>query len=269
MKYEYKREEPKSLVRPKKHLGQHFLTDLTIARRIADNLKADRCSDVLEVGCGMGVLTQFLLERSDITLYGAEVDPESVVYLKKHFPDFTPRLIEGDFLKMNLAEKYPEGVNVIGNFPYNISSQIFFKVLEFKDLVPEVVGMVQREVAVRIAEKPGSREYGILSVFLQAFYDIEYLFTVSSTNAERPFVIPCGPDSAVWTMPNMNFSRCAPKCWESMNSYRLRAGSQNICTDRLPQKGTVRRQVFRIGNLSSVKNLYYISFIRNASIAKI
>lgn len=179
MKYEYKREEPKSLVRPKKHLGQHFLTDLTIARRIADSLKADRCSDVLEVGCGMGVLTQFLLERNDIRLYGAEVDPESVVYLKEHFPDFTPHLIEGDFLKMNLAEKYPEGVNVIGNFPYNISSQIFFKVLEFKDLVPEVVGMVQREVAVRIAEKPGSREYGILSVFLQAFYDIEYLFTVN------------------------------------------------------------------------------------------
>lgn len=165
-------------VKPKKHLGQHFLTDSSVAKRIADSLRADRCSTVLEVGCGTGVLTKFLLERTDITLYGAEVDTESVAYLHEHYPQFAPRLIEGDFLRMDLAQRFPDGVNVIGNFPYNISSQIFFKILEYRDRVPEAVGMVQREVAVRIAEKPGTKDYGILSVFLQAFYDIEYLFTV-------------------------------------------------------------------------------------------
>lgn len=165
-------------VRPKKHLGQHFLTDQSIARRIAGSLTADRCSTVLEVGCGTGVLTRFLLEREDITLYGAEVDTESIVYLYEYFPGFAPRLMEGDFLRMNLAEQFPQGVNIIGNFPYNISSQIFFQVLEYRDLIPEVVGMVQREVALRIAGSPGGKDYGILSVFLQAFYDIEYLFTV-------------------------------------------------------------------------------------------
>lgn len=166
-------------VRPKKYLGQHFLTDLSVARRIAGALRADRCRTVLEVGCGTGVLTRFLLERDDIDLYGAEVDGESVEYLREHYPQFVPRLMEGDFLQMDLSAMFPGGVNVIGNFPYNISSQIFFKILASRDRVPEVVGMVQREVAVRIAEPPGSKEYGILSVFLQAFYDIEYLFTVS------------------------------------------------------------------------------------------
>lgn len=166
-------------VRPKKHLGQHFLTDLSVARRIAGSLKADRCRSVLEVGCGTGVLTQFLLQRDDITLYGAEVDRESVAYLHENYPQFSDRLIEGDFLKMDLEQHFPKGVNIIGNFPYNISSQIFFRILAYRDRVPEVVGMVQREVAVRIAEKPGTKDYGILSVFLQAYYDIEYLFTVS------------------------------------------------------------------------------------------
>ncbi len=163
-------------VRAKKSLGQHFLTDLGIAERIS--LSIDGGGDVLEVGCGMGVLTQFLLQREDIRTWGVEIDKESIAYLHSHFPTFTPRLIDGDFLAMNLAETFPSGVKVIGNFPYNISSQIFFKIIEFRDLVPECVGMVQREVAVRIAEGPGSREYGILSVLLQAWYDIEYLFTV-------------------------------------------------------------------------------------------
>ncbi|MDR0954337.1 MAG: 16S rRNA (adenine(1518)-N(6)/adenine(1519)-N(6))-dimethyltransferase RsmA [Rikenellaceae bacterium] len=165
-------------VRPKKQLGQHFLTDLSIARRIAHSLRGDRAPDTLEVGPGMGVLTRFLLERKELNLYAAEIDPESVDYLRDNLPELGKRLIYDDFLKMDLAARFPDGVNIIGNFPYNISSQIFFKVLENRDLVPEVVGMLQREVAVRLAEPPGSRDYGILSVFLQAFYDIEYLFTV-------------------------------------------------------------------------------------------
>ena len=141
----------------------------------------------------MGVLTQFLLQRDDVVTYGAEIDSESVVYLNEHYPAFTPRLIEGDFLQMDLRAMFPDGVRVIGNFPYNISSQIFFKVIENRDLVPECVGMIQREVAVRLAEPPGSKEYGILSVLLQAWYDIEYLFTVG----EQVFNPPPKVKSAV------------------------------------------------------------------------
>ena len=162
-------------------MGQHFLVDLNIARKICDSLgggTSERPCPVLEVGCGMGVLTQFLLKRTDVVTYGAEIDSESVAYLHAHYPEFTPRLMEGDFLKMDLRTLFPEGLRVIGNFPYNISSQIFFKVLENRDLIPECVGMIQKEVAVRLAESPGSKEYGILSVLLQAWYDIEYLFTV-------------------------------------------------------------------------------------------
>ena len=164
-------------VRAKKALGQHFLTDKGIARRIAEALSGGGAA--LEVGCGMGVLTQFLLERNDLTTWGVEIDTESVDYLHVHYPEFTPRLMEGDFLQMDLEKLFPDGVKVIGNFPYNISSQIFFKVLDYKELIPEVVGMIQREVALRIASPAGNRDYGILSVLLQAWYDIEYLFTVS------------------------------------------------------------------------------------------
>lgn len=183
-------------VRAKKALGQHFLTDLNIARKIASSLgggTAECPATVLEVGCGMGVLTQFLLQRDDIVTYGAEIDAESVEYLHEHYPDFAPRLIEGDFLKMDMRERFGGGVRVIGNFPYNISSQIFFKIIENRDLVPECVGMIQREVAVRLAEPPGSRDYGILSVLLQAWYDIEYLFTVG----EKVFNPPPKVKSAV------------------------------------------------------------------------
>lgn len=144
-------------VRPKKYLGQHFLTDLSVARRIAGALRADRCRTVLEVGCGTGVLTQFLLERDDIDLYGAEVDGESVEYLREHYPQFVPRLMEGDFLQMDLSAMFPGGVNVIGNFPYNISSQIFFKILASRDRVPEVVGMVQRGWRCGLPGVPGAR----------------------------------------------------------------------------------------------------------------
>lgn len=176
-------------VRAKKALGQHFLVDLNIAKKICNSLGGgtpEAPDKVLEVGCGMGVLTQFLLQRADIVTYGAEIDSESVEYLHAHYPDFTPRLMEGDFLQMDLRTLFPEGARVIGNFPYNISSQIFFKVLECRDLIPECVGMIQKEVAVRLAEPPGSKQYGILSVLLQAWYDIEYLFTVNETVFNPP-----------------------------------------------------------------------------------
>lgn len=193
-------------VRAKKALGQHFLIDLNIAQKICNSLTERADTDpeaTLEVGCGMGVLTQYLLRRTDITTYGAEIDTESVEYLNAHYPDFTPRLIEGDFLKMNLREMFPEGVRIIGNFPYNISSQIFFKVIENRDLIPQCVGMIQKEVAVRIAEPPGSREYGILSVLLQAWYDIEYLFTVS----EKVFNPPPKVKSAVIRLRRNNTTK--------------------------------------------------------------
>ncbi|MBR2368061.1 MAG: 16S rRNA (adenine(1518)-N(6)/adenine(1519)-N(6))-dimethyltransferase RsmA [Alistipes sp.] len=190
-------------VRAKKALGQHFLTDLNIARKIAMSLSgatADNPDKVLEVGCGMGVLTQFLLERNDIVTYGAEIDSESVEYLHAHYPQFSERLSEGDFLKMDLRATYGERLKIIGNFPYNISSQIFFKVLENRDIVPECVGMIQKEVAVRLAEPPGSKEYGILSVLLQAWYDIEYLFTVG----EKVFNPPPKVKSAVIRLTRNN-----------------------------------------------------------------
>ena len=193
-------------VRAKKALGQHFLTDLNIARKIATSLSGgtpDSPDKVLEVGCGMGVLTQFLLQRDDIVTYGAEIDSESVEYLNAHYPEFTPRLSEGDFLKMDLREVYGERLKIIGNFPYNISSQIFFKVLENRDIVPECVGMIQKEVAVRLAEPPGSKEYGILSVLLQAWYDIDYLFTVG----EKVFNPPPKVKSAVVRLVRNNVEK--------------------------------------------------------------
>ena len=165
-------------VKPKKHLGQHFLTDMSISQRISDSVLPDMAKSTLEIGPGTGVLTQYLLKREDFDLTAIEIDTESVEYLKIHYPELTPNLIFGDFLHSNVEEMYPNKVNIVGNFPYNISSQIYFKILEYKNFVPQSVGMIQREVALRIASKPGNKQYGILSVFLQAFYDIEYLFTV-------------------------------------------------------------------------------------------
>jgi len=165
-------------VRPKKALGQHFLTDLSIAQNIASALIATNKTEVLEVGPGMGVLTQYLLQREELSLKAIEIDRESVDYLLVHFPAINGSLIEGDFLKMDLSHFFKGDFCMIGNFPYNISSQIFFKILEHKNNVPQVVCMIQKEVAERIAEKPGTKTYGILSVLLQAWYDIEYLFTV-------------------------------------------------------------------------------------------
>lgn len=180
-------------VRAKKALGQHFLTDLSIAQRIAeallvpgqDNSVADETLKgqpnplpALEVGPGMGVLTQYLLQRPEVDLRMVEIDTESVNYLLVHFPQVQGRLLEADFLKLRLERFFSGQFAVIGNFPYNISSQIFFKILDYKEQVPQVVCMIQKEVAERIAEKPGTKTYGILSVLLQAWYDIEYLFTV-------------------------------------------------------------------------------------------
>ena len=206
-------------VHAKKFLGQHFLTDLSIAQRIAETAYPQQCStdghrqsdraklftregkgennpiQVLEVGPGMGVLTQFLLKDPNIQLTAIEIDRESVAYLKEWYPEL--HLIEGDFLKLNMDIIYPEGeFNVIGNYPYNISSQIFFKVLEYKDRIPVCSGMIQKEVAERIASKPGKKAYGILSVLLQAYYDIEYLFTVD----EHVFNPPPKVKSAVIRM---------------------------------------------------------------------
>jgi 16S rRNA (adenine1518-N6/adenine1519-N6)-dimethyltransferase len=166
-------------VRPKKNLGQHFLTDKNIAKDIVKHLKATNIEKVLEIGPGMGVLTNYLLENTDYETYVIEIDHESVDYLHNHFPRLGNRIIEGDFLHINLAEKISDQpFALIGNFPYNISSQIFFKVLENKELIPEIVCMLQKEVAKRIASGPGSKVYGILSVFLQAWYNIEYVIEV-------------------------------------------------------------------------------------------
>ena len=170
-------------VRAKKSLGQHFLRDLGVAQKIAETIKGPL--RVLEVGPGMGVLTQFLLQNPQIDLTAVELDRESVAYLKEWYPEL--KLIEGDFLKLDLNEVYPEGpFGIIGNYPYNISSQIFFKVLEYKDRIPVCSGMIQKEVAERIASKPGKKAYGILSVLLQAWYDIEYLFTVDENVFNPP-----------------------------------------------------------------------------------
>ncbi|WP_194766174.1 16S rRNA (adenine(1518)-N(6)/adenine(1519)-N(6))-dimethyltransferase RsmA [Tamlana sp. I1] len=165
-------------VKAKKHLGQHFLNDESVAERIADSLTLKNYKKVLEIGPGMGVLTKYLLKK-DITTYVVEIDSESVEYLQANYLNLAPRIIEKDFLKYDLNEVFKgEPFAIIGNFPYNISTQIVFKTLEMRDQIPEFSGMFQKEVAERICSKEGSKIYGILSVLAQAFYDAEYLFTV-------------------------------------------------------------------------------------------
>ena len=183
-------------VKAKKSLGQHFLKDQNIARKIVSSLTAENISDVLEIGPGMGVLTRYLLENKTYTTSVVEIDTESIEYLKINFPELQDRIIEADFLQLELTKLFDHPYAIIGNFPYNISSQIFFKVLENKNQIPEVVGMIQKEVAERIAAPPGSKTYGILSVLLQAFYHIELLFKVS----EHVFVPPPKVKSAVIRM---------------------------------------------------------------------
>jgi 16S rRNA (adenine1518-N6/adenine1519-N6)-dimethyltransferase len=181
-------------VRAKKSLGQHFLKDESVAKRIVESLAdANRYHQVLEIGPGMGVLTQFLFQNTSYQTRLVEIDRDSIAFLKKKYPHHTEQLIEADFLQLDLDKIFTEPVAIIGNFPYNISSQILFKVLEHKELVPEVIGMFQKEVGVRIASKPGNRDYGILSVLMQAFYDVELLFTLD----EKDFVPPPKVKSAV------------------------------------------------------------------------
>lgn len=217
-------------VRAKKALGQHFLTDLSIAQRIADSLvipengsvsaaaNQGRPMPTLEIGPGMGVLTQYLLQRPELDMKMVEIDTESVNYLLAHFPQVNGRLLEADFLKLKLEKFFPGKFCVIGNFPYNISSQIFFKILDYKEQVPQVVCMIQKEVAERIAEQPGTKTYGILSVLLQAWYDIEYLFTVG----EGAFNPPPKVKSAVIRL--VRNSRTELGCDEKMFKTVVKTG---------------------------------------------
>lgn len=184
-------------VRPKKALGQHFLKNEEICSKIADSLTLHgNYKQVLEVGPGMGALTKFLLTKKDFLTSVVELDSESVAYLKQHYPQLENRIYEEDFLRLKLDEFITEPFAVIGNFPYNISSQIVFAVLDYKDHIPELVGMFQREVAQRFASGPGNKDYGIISVLAQAYYDLEYLFTVS----EHEFIPPPKVKSGVIRM---------------------------------------------------------------------
>lgn len=168
-------------VRAKKHLGQHFLNDKNAAQRIVNALDTNLgFKQVLEVGPGMGVLSDFLLQNQSYETYLIDVDDESIAFLADKYPDLGDRLIHGDFLQLDFATHFEDKMAVIGNFPYNISSQILFKILDERQKVVQMVGMFQKEVAERCVAKPGNKEYGILSVFLQAYYDVEYLFTVKA-----------------------------------------------------------------------------------------
>ena len=181
-------------VKAKKHLGQHFLKDPSICQRIAGDLKMAKSQNVLEVGPGTGALSKWLIEDKRIQeLYLMDVDEESITYLKMLYPERSSNILFEDFLSYDLNKFLPgASFNVVGNFPYNISSQILFRCLEFKDRIPEIVGMFQREVAQRIAKGPGSKQYGILSVFMQAYYDIEYLFTVDEDVFDPPPKVKSG-----------------------------------------------------------------------------
>jgi 16S rRNA (adenine1518-N6/adenine1519-N6)-dimethyltransferase len=179
-------------VKPKKHLGQHFLVNPAIAEEIANSLTGHgNYSSIIEIGPGTGALTQHLLKLPYET-WVSEIDIESVAYLHQHYPNLRPRILGEDFLTMPIDQKWSGPIAVIGNFPYNISSQILFHVLDYKDQVPELVGMFQKEVAMRVSNPPGGKEYGILSVFVQAWYDVEYLFTVHENEFNPPPKVKSG-----------------------------------------------------------------------------
>lgn len=179
-------------VRAKKNLGQHFLKDQGIAADIANGFAENAPNTILEIGPGMGILTRHLINRANVDLYVVELDRESVRYLKSEMPELENRIIEGDFLKLKLDSLFNHPIAIAGNFPYNISSQILFKIIEYRDMVPQMVGMFQKEVAERVASKPGSKVYGILSVLLQAYYNIDYLFTVHENVFDPPPKVKSG-----------------------------------------------------------------------------
>lgn len=253
-----------SFVKPKKRLGQHFLTDQNIARKIVDSLGSE-VPDVLEVGPGMGVLTQYLLQRSELNLHVVEIDPESVEYLRQNFSALQ-HIWSEDFLKVDVAGRFSGKFNLIGNFPYNISSQIFFRVLALRNRIPETVGMVQKEVAERIAASHGSKVYGILSVLLQAFFDIEYLFTVS----ENVFNPPPKVKSAVVRLKRNNVE--ALPCNEALfiqvvkaafNQRRkmLRNSLKDFCdtvpaeyAEKRPEQLSVSDFISLTGRIENLKN---------------
>lgn len=227
-----------SYIKPKKRFGQHFLIDQNIAHKIVESL-GSKVPDVLEIGPGTGVLTQYLLERQELNLHVIEIDRDSVAYLQEHFPQIN-NIWSEDFLKSDISQKFSGNFSIIGNFPYNISSQIFFRVLDMRNRVPEVVGMIQKEVAQRIASKHGNKTYGIMSVLLQTFYEIEYLFTVS----EQVFNPPPKVKSAVIRLKrnermelpcDEKFFIKVVKSAFNLRRKMLRNSLKNIC-ENLPDK---------------------------------
>ena len=208
-------------VRPKKHLGQHFLHDKEIARRIVASLDNTSTRQILEIGPGMGVLTEYLATLKDREIWLMDIDAESIDYLVEKFPDLKERILKQDFLKSDLIQLLEKQFLLIGNLPYNISSQIFFRLLEYRNHVPEMVCMIQKEVADRIASDPGNKTYGILSVLLQAYYNVEYLFTVKP----GAFTPPPKVNSAV-----IRFTRNEVKqltCNEELFTKLVKQGFQN------------------------------------------
>lgn len=235
-------------VKPKKNLGQHFLTDLDIARRIADTV--DACPDipVLEIGPGMGVLTQYLVQKPR-EVKAVEIDKESVAYLYSRFPKLRDNILGDDFLRMDLATIFEGRPFVLtGNYPYDISSQIFFKMLDYKELIPCCTGMIQREVAQRMAAEPGSKAYGILSVLIQAWYDVEYLFTVD----EGVFNPPPKVKSAVIRMTRNSvldlgcderlFKRLVKAVFNQRRKM-LRVSLRQLFQGRKPEDGFFQRDI--------------------------
>lgn len=231
-------------VKAKKHLGQHFLNDESIAKRIADTLTLEGYKNVLEIGPGMGVLTKYLLEKP-IETYVIEIDTESVAYLDAHYPKLHGKIISKDFLKYNIKEVFnDEPFAIIGNFPYNISTQIVFRTLELRDQIPEFSGMFQKEVAERICSKKGSKVYGILSVLAQAFYDVEYLFTVDEHVFNPPpkvksgvmrmirkenYHLPCD-EKLLYTVVKTSFNQRRKTMRNSLKSMNL---SDNLREDSI------------------------------------
>ena len=231
-------------VKAKKHLGQHFLKDESIAKAIADTLNFEGYTDILEIGPGMGVLTKYLLEKP-INTYVIEIDKESVVYLNDNYPKLKDKIISQDFLKYNINEIFEcKQFAIIGNFPYNISTQIVFRALEYRNQIPEFSGMFQKEVAQRICEKKGTKAYGILSVLVQAFYDAEYLFTVDETvfipppkvksgvlrlRRKENFILPCG-EKLFFTVVKTAFQQRRKTLRNSLKTLNL---SDNLREDEV------------------------------------